>query len=543
MTALRTALAALSILFALFAPRIAAAQAAPERVSILQFIPKSEWPAIAACTSHYDVTAAKDQADRVVSMDTGSYSLGSGEVDWPAGCYFFAHTLEQKLTVLERGVSSGLPSGGSTVWKFPPSTMGIVIDRADTVQCRRAPKTTSGGGTQLIGITLIGGGGSPDATSHGVWMCATAQLTDVNVQNFAGDGVHIDSNGVGNANMFRVYNGFIQEVGRYGLFERGSDANAGLIVGTGVSHTGGGCDIDLSFLGNTHVGELCQYTGVGLTRVNVSGVSYQCLTLKCGEVAPGKDQTVWYPVPNDPHYPAYTPGAPYLIAGDYVSLDPNARSIFLGVYAEGGDAFSDVRSPAMVQGGIQGSGFTRFSVTISPAQGLGGYVGSSTGFGGLEHRPDGRPGVEAVIGGNPVNGDVVRSASHGASEAQWRLRWAGADLREDWDNLDNRMVILRTGPKTAQTFARETPQPGEIALPRGVFLSGGSYGDLRYVGEASAMPKSGDWAKGDRVFNNNPQVLGPKGAQYTVTGWLRLTKGSNNAPGVDWVEMRSPTGS
>jgi hypothetical protein len=523
-------------------PSMALAQDVPDgRVSILRFIPKAEWAAIAACKSSYDVTAAKEAADTQVSVDTHGYSLGAGEVDWPAGCYWFAHTLSQKHTVLERGVSTGLPAGGSTVWKFPPSTGGVVIDAAATSFCRRAPKpTTSGQGTQLIGITLIGGGGPPDATSHGVWMCVSAQLTDVNISNFAGDGVHVDPGEAGNANIFRIYNGFIQNVGRYGIFEHGSDANAGLIVGTGIGDVGGACDADLSFLGNTHIGELCQSAGRGLVRANLGGVSYQCLDPACPTTKPGSNDAVWYPVKFDARYPAFVPGAPYLVASDYAATNPNARAVFLGSYSEEGDPLSDVRAPSSIQGDL-GSRATRFSVWVSVAYGAGDFMNATSGYGSLQHQPDGHLGVLAVVGGGGANGDVVRSQSYAASADTWRLHWtAGGDLREDWNNLDSSTNLTRTGPKTAQQFGRPAAQPGEIALPRGVFVGGG--GEARYVGVGPAMPTKGAFAKGDRVFNSDPRVLGKPGAQYTVTGWLRLTTGEGHALNKDWVEMRELTG-
>jgi hypothetical protein len=508
----------------------------------MRFIPKSEQPAIEACKSTYDVREAKEEADDAESIDTHSYTTGAGEVDWPAGCYYFAGELSQKHTVIERGVSSGLASGGSTIWRFPPSTGGIVIDGAATSHCRRAPKTTSGQGTRIANITLIGGGGPADDRSHGIWMCVTAELDDVNLRDFAGDGVHIDPNGVGNTNAFHIYSGFILRVGRYGIYQHGADANAGLIVGTGISDVGGGCDVDLSFLGNTHVGELCQSAGLGLTRVNVAGASYQCLSTRCPDTPPGKDASIWYPVKSDPRFPAWRQGAPYLIAGDYVATDPNTRAIFLGVYSEEADPLSDVRAPSMVQGGLQGSGFTRFSVVVRAEPALGGFLESSTGAGGLTRDDQDRPAVAAVVGGGGTNGDVLRSTDYARSDNTWRLRWAGADLREDWDDLDASVLMLRTGPKTAQTFARSAPQPAQLALPKGVFVGDGYLSDARYVGVASAMPTKGAWAAGDRVFNNSPRVLGKPGARYTITGWLRLTTGTGHVLNKDWVEMRAPTG-
>ena len=49
--------------------------------------------------------------------------------------------------------------------------------------------------------------------------------------------------------------------------------------------------------------------------------------------------------------------------------------------------------------------------------------------------------------------------------------------------------------------------------------------------------------KGTVIINLNPAILGQPGSRYTVLGWRRLTPASaSNVLGVDWVEMRVPTG-
>lgn len=54
------------------------------------------------------------------------------------------------------------------------------------------------------------------------------------------------------------------------------------------------------------------------------------------------------------------------------------------------------------------------------------------------------------------------------------------------------------------------------------------------------------WGRGSVAWNINPQILGTPGSRYVVIGWKRLTdsnaNNSNHQLGVDWVEMRCPTG-
>lgn len=59
---------------------------------------------------------------------------------------------------------------------------------------------------------------------------------------------------------------------------------------------------------------------------------------------------------------------------------------------------------------------------------------------------------------------------------------------------------------------------------------------------ASSVPTTGSWAQGDFVRNSAPSEAGTAGSKYVITGWLRLTSGSNNVLNTDWVATRSLTG-
>lgn len=58
---------------------------------------------------------------------------------------------------------------------------------------------------------------------------------------------------------------------------------------------------------------------------------------------------------------------------------------------------------------------------------------------------------------------------------------------------------------------------------------------------AVAAPTSGTWPRGKTVTNATPAVVAGGGGNYVVDGWRKVTTGSTNVLGVDWVELRCPT--
>jgi hypothetical protein len=71
---------------------------------------------------------------------------------------------------------------------------------------------------------------------------------------------------------------------------------------------------------------------------------------------------------------------------------------------------------------------------------------------------------------------------------------------------------------------------------------GGSYS---FFTGRPAMPSTGNWKRGDVVWNVGDaagDVLGSPGSIYTLLGWRRVTTGNTNTPGTDWVELRALTG-
>ncbi|CAK1344589.1 tail spike protein [Klebsiella phage vB_Ko_K66PH128C1] len=70
-----------------------------------------------------------------------------------------------------------------------------------------------------------------------------------------------------------------------------------------------------------------------------------------------------------------------------------------------------------------------------------------------------------------------------------------------------------------------------------------SFYSPRQVYRSASVPTVGTFARGERVLNMSPTVLGAAGSQYVVEGWLRLTSGDTHTMGVDWLELKQLTGS
>jgi hypothetical protein len=96
--------------------------------------------------------------------------------------------------------------------------------------------------------------------------------------------------------------------------------------------------------------------------------------------------------------------------------------------------------------------------------------------------------------------------------------------------LDPKPVI--PDPRIADLFQRVNTAVNALIEGRASAL---------YAAQASA-PTSGTWAIGDYVHNSAPEELGTTPNKYVIYGWKRLTSGSGNTLGTDWVEDRRLTG-
>ncbi len=107
-----------------------------------------------------------------------------------------------------------------------------------------------------------------------------------------------------------------------------------------------------------------------------------------------------------------------------------------------------------------------------------------------------------------------------------------ADVAGAYDNAGNKgvrfivpaannLIAAINGDPTSSTFGNVTSIP---------------------LLQHDSMPTTGKYVIGHIVTNIAATVLGSAGVRYTITGWRRLTTGSNHVLGTDWVELRALTG-
>ena len=302
-----------------------------------------------------------------------------------------------------------------------------------------------------------GSSASPPSTtaSNGIWLRARALIRNVIVSNFSGDCVRIvatsatsDPTIKGNANSWRIEGGRFANCSGNGLYTDGADVNAGTAIATDLSNNGGWGVWDSSFLGNSYVG------------LHTSGNA----------------------------------------SGPYKADNANAHNVFVGCYSESGQPASNILYPSVTLGGLQGAGF-------DPAQ-TGLIVGEPWSFtarqttGGVEQK---------TVLNTQSNREILRfSKSDVSVSSGWDLRWTN-DATGDFDltfgNLTAQRAFYFTGPGTAQTWGRSSAIPYAF-WPVKLLVGDGGASTTKRIYAAAAAPGSGDWARGDIVFNTAPSAAG-----------------------------------
>ncbi len=361
----------------------------------------------------------------------------------PPGTYFLNGTLVLNSSVHLIGSGAGQAGGiWSTTLKFPADTVGIVVMKGNV-----NPNQNGGDSTILEGLMLSGGGGS-DTTAHGIDVQARVKIQDCSISGFKGNGINLvaDVNSRTNANCWAIDTVSLTGNGGHGLYVDGGDTNAGVGKSINSSANGGWGIYDSSFLGNTYLG--CH------TASNVLGA--------------------------------------------YKSDNANARNIFLGCYAEGGQPASEIASPSMVIGGLFG--------TVT-----------GTGYFLIDGKT---PSISSTLNGGTIN--IGKSELLGLVDAdhpQWpyRLKYDTGSWYLDWANLSSGVCLeLYTRAATpVNGYDRDmSSSNGGIGFPRGYY--GGA---MKYRGEKSAAPTTGTWQQGDIIYNLQPIAGG-------YLGWVCVTGGT-----------------
>lgn len=290
-------------------------------VKFMDYIPENEQARIRSGRSTFDCSPTLlevIETNKIVKRKSAT----SGEIVFEVGTYQFNSAVDIKSNVILSSHDGGVSLNSQAILKFSKNSDGLRFHRADTIGRKlEKPSTTGASGSIVRGLQVCGGGGNDGS---GILMRCRVQLEDVFIRRFGGHGIEIvattksaQPSRVGNANGWIIKNTTVNGCGKHGLFIEGADTNTGYSLRfSGVGNGGYGL-YDSSFLGNTHVGAHVSNNGVGA----------------------------------------------------YFSDGKNARSIFIGCYAETPQR-SYIRHPAMVIGGLfgpmEGSGQRIASQNISP---------------------------------------------------------------------------------------------------------------------------------------------------------------------------------
>jgi hypothetical protein len=432
-------------------------------VSILDFIPVAEHAAIRAGTSTYDCYASIMEAVNSADLNNGNpatlYKSGA-RIYFPMGRYLCNTTIDLKRKVYFLGDHSGFSLEYNTALVFPSGVTGIRIQSYNTTgESGTEANTTSAQGTIIEGLRIEGPGKAVGAAAYGILMRARALIRNCYIRDFRSHGIYILATAPnGNCNLWRIEGGASEVNGGCGLFIEGADTNAGYSIGFDASFNDEYGIYDSSFLGNLHLA---------------------------------------------PHTDGNT-------LGPYKSDDPNANSIFISAYAEGGQPLGSIAGPAMAIGGNVGSSGPRI-LTSTGGFSIKEYMrwDSKDGTSGTYFIPqsdgtvDGVGAVDNVPGG-PANFSAPFRMRARAGGFFWEQ--ASAEVLTFYDNAT---------ATVANAFSREISSTFGLILgiPRGYLDKGG-----RSRNTAAAAPVAGARIVGDFTWNEAPAVGGPIGWACTTAG-------------------------
>lgn len=360
--------------------------------------------------------------------------------------------------------SGGATSG--TVFKFPAGMHGIISHRPTT-----APAQTPGAGdNSLIERIIIKGGGENAVQAHGVIMHARTILRDVQITLFSGNGLHIEGN-LGapqptETSLWQIQNCSVDSC-QDGLYVHGPDANAGCAIALDCRDNRGWGINDESFLGNTYVA--CH------TNNNRSG-SYRC-------------------------------------------IDPNARSLFLNCYSEGGQPLAMIRSPSIVLGGMVSVDPTAKPLWLHPS----GFVNPIRG---ITWRNTGNPLLGGFLGGTGgANAALeLHRFTPDASEDPhpYRIQYGYTGQAGWWELV---FANLGTSPFRFSTTAADVGG-SQVWMENGIYLGRIAERIKVHVHDGPPSDPTETWHRGDRILNSRPV---PGDLHNGWSGWICVESGN---PGV-----------
>ena len=379
----------------------------------------------------------------------------------PPGVYYMGQTINIKSPLSIRGDHTAFGLDDVCRFIFPASTTGMVINRFNTLGWTTVASSGLADGAAIMGIRLSGGRGSAfNVEQSGLFMRARCYLFNVTVDNFAGHGVYNGAGSDGNpylGNTNLAYANHVQvEANRgNGFHNEGTDANAGVYISINAKNNDGWGVYEDSFLNNVHIGHHC-------------------------------------------------------LDNDLGSFYSSNQSVLIGCYSEDGNGDN-----AQWAGMLLGCQINDFSSGFGPKL----QTEQANGPRALRNDTGGFRGTNATSSADlgSESGNIVTSRHNTTGISYpWRLRWKadGVGVEIGFASFTTALMNFNSSTTTA-TYGRSAAV-GESLNIVNLFL--GLNNAARFMSFSSAAPTSGEWARGDIVFNNAPSAGGKIGWVCTAGG-------------------------
>lgn len=369
------------------------------------------------------------------------------------GAYNFDTTLFINKKIHIIGI--GNQHGGNSVFDFPDSVDGVWLQNG-------AAWST----IESVKLRVPGANNNTDLGNHGMVIQAHGvHLFKCEVENFSGIGFNFSAGGGTNANSCYVEHCRAVSNKAGGFRAGGSDANDITFINCDATNNGFYGFSDQSFLGNYYIG---------------------CHTAT-----------------ND--------------SMGYYAENINARSVFLGCYAEADQPPSEINNRSMYIGGINASGLT------GDGSWLQGEVGGGVNSNSFKvRRLVNGSNNQTVTFGSEASGNLIVDYDRNGPEAwDWGIIYNNGTLDMGPIDIMTQYTNVRAG------FRDSTELHNQVLFLDGFFLSGdGNDLNARKFYGRNAAPTTGSYIKGDRVWNIDPD-------QGEPSYWICTASGS---PGT-WTGM------
>ncbi len=463
--------------------------------------------------------------------------LTGATLHFPKGSYYSSQTINITNTQRLTGDGLGIYLVQTCVIQFPMGVTGISVTFGPPF-----PGGVYGGlieGLDIIG-TIDPTGGSSNA--HGITANVAVTLHRVNCGFFGGNGFNLLGFNIpptkpGSVDLSRLDECNTWNNQQNGFYMTGQDANVITCIKCSAGSNGWYGFWDDSFLGCNFISchAASNGNGGGITGelgcvVYFGGIVYgvvpvyEQLTYPLpSTTTPGTDKTVWYPISNTTNADNWVSGGKYTPGGPYCNTNLNAKSVWLGCYAETTAYMFYIGSttPVVFCGSltcavigplytVQGSTLSNGITTLwGPPAGVAGDFSISTTFGSSD--PSGAQTIWGVQSYNPTTGYNNWYAAIAPTTGDFTISHGYG--------LPQLYSVELTGKSTIHQFGSSAPQPYVLTAP----LIG--IDETIILHTANAPPTTGVAGKGWIVFNSNPTPGG-------FAGWICTTAGINGSTAV-----------